>query len=282
MKNKILLAVAIVVILLLVAFLWLKNVNKQAAIEIQDLTSREVALRCTTDMATQFHIHPQLRIYVDGREVFIPDDTGIAADCMRAIHTHKDRPELHVEAPIQKDFTLGDFFAVWGKDFSRSKLLDNVVNDGSSITVTVNGEKVDTYENTILKDKDKIVISFQNFEGEADPARMSLGMQTWTWIRTTYSDGKEIKPLAEKKFTITFRDDKTFSATTDCNEVGGKYVAKDNKITFGEMASTLMYCEGSQESDFTKSLSEAQSYLFTSRGELILDLKFDSGSVVFR
>ena len=120
----------------------------------------------------------------------------------------------------------------------------------------------------------------QNFEGEADISKMTLGMKTWNWINTTYSDDTIIKPKTEKKFTITFKNDKTFSATTDCNSVGGEYIVYGNKISFSKMFSTKMYCEGSQENDFTKMLTETQNYLFTSKGQLILDLKFDSGSII--
>jgi heat shock protein HslJ len=122
----------------------------------------------------------------------------------------------------------------------------------------------------------------QGFEGEADPSRMKLDMQKWTWISTVYNNDMTSIPKKEKAFTITFKDDGTFSATTDCNGVGGNYTVKGNQISFGEMMSTLMYCEGSQESEFTKMLGEVQGYHFTSKGELVLDLKFDSGSFIFR
>lgn len=122
----------------------------------------------------------------------------------------------------------------------------------------------------------------QNFEGEADPNRMTLGMKEWIWIKATYSDGKTLTPNKPEAFKITFSNDGRFSAKTDCNSVGGSYVATAGKITFSQMMSTLMFCEGSQEADFTKLLSESSGYHFTSKGELILDLKFDSGSVIFR
>lgn len=122
----------------------------------------------------------------------------------------------------------------------------------------------------------------QNFEGEADPSRMSLGMKTWNWISTTYGNSKSVKPVDSKKFSITFKKDGTFSASTDCNGVGGNYQVTSNKIVLDRMISTLMYCEGSQEGDFTKMLSGAQTFMFTSRGELVLGLKFDSGSMVLR
>ncbi|MFA5934546.1 MAG: META domain-containing protein [Candidatus Paceibacterota bacterium] len=121
----------------------------------------------------------------------------------------------------------------------------------------------------------------QNFEGEADPARMTLNMKTWTWINTIYTNGTQVKPNSGKSFTLTFKNDKTFSATTDCNGVGGEYVVKGKEITFDKMMSTLMYCEGSQESDFSKMTSEVRSYNFTSKGELILNL-VDGGSMIFK
>jgi heat shock protein HslJ len=122
----------------------------------------------------------------------------------------------------------------------------------------------------------------QNFEGEADPTKMTLGMQKWNWIRTLYSDGKIVAPRTTGKFILTLKADKTFSASTDCNGVGGEYTTTGNKITFTKMMSTLMYCDGSQEQDFTKMIGEIQSYHFTSKGELVFDLKMDSGSMIFK
>jgi heat shock protein HslJ len=48
------------------------------------------------------------------------------------------------------------------------------------------------------------------------------------------------------------------------------------------MAATRMFCADSQETEFSELLANTSSYSFTSRGELVLQLKFDSGSVVFR
>ncbi len=121
----------------------------------------------------------------------------------------------------------------------------------------------------------------EDFEGEADPARMTLFMNTWKWVRAQYNDGKVITPKKDS-FTLTFKNDGSFSATTDCNGIGGNYTATKSTIIFGKMMSTKMYCEGSQEADFQKLLENTGAYLFTSKGELVLNLKFDSGSVYFR
>jgi len=153
----------IVILLVVVAFFWVSATAKKEKVEKETrLSSRDTAMLCTADMATEYHIHPELTIVIDGVTQPIPADIGIEPTCMKSIHTHTADGVIHVESPIAKEFTLGDFFAVWQKDFSKDKILDKAVTAKTEIVVTVNGQKVDTYENTILRDKDKIVISYQN------------------------------------------------------------------------------------------------------------------------
>lgn len=122
----------------------------------------------------------------------------------------------------------------------------------------------------------------QNFEGEADPSIMSLTMKNWTWISALYNDGRRIQPKQPDVFTLLLSEDGRFSATTDCNSINGTYVADGNAIFIGPIATTKMFCEGSQEAEFLALLENVQLYHFTSRGELIFDLKFDSGAAVFK
>ena len=122
----------------------------------------------------------------------------------------------------------------------------------------------------------------QNFEGEADPSRMTLDMKSWTWISAFYEDGRVVKPKNSADFGIVFTNDGRISIKTDCNSGSGSYTVEGGKIAFGPIASTKMYCEGSQESEFFQLISNSTGYLFTSKGELILQLKFDSGTVTFR
>lgn len=122
----------------------------------------------------------------------------------------------------------------------------------------------------------------QNFTGEADPSRMALGMKTWSWVASQYSDGRLVTPKQEGRFTLTFEADGRVSVTTDCNRMAATYTALSNDINFSGIVSTKMYCEGSQEAEFAQMLEAVSGYHFTSRGELVLDLKFDSGSVIFR
>ncbi len=79
---------------------------------------------------------------------------------MHPIHTHDASGKIHIESPEPRDFTLGDFFAVWGKTFSQSQILDSVADASHTIDVTVSGSKVDTYQNTVMHDNDQIVVSY--------------------------------------------------------------------------------------------------------------------------
>ncbi len=159
----------LVVILILVAFAFTGFFKGEDKDTKKELTSREVALLCTTDMATEFHIHPNLTIILDGENVYIPENIGIKATCMSSIHTHEGGGVIHVEAPVKRDFTLGDFFAVWDKPFDKNSILSAVTigesgGEVASLKVSVNGVEVDTYENTIMRDKDNIVITYTSYD----------------------------------------------------------------------------------------------------------------------
>ncbi len=122
----------------------------------------------------------------------------------------------------------------------------------------------------------------QDFEGEADPKMMKLTMKSWVWVKSNYNDGREVFPKQPGRFSITLKEDGSFTATTDCNSAGGKWAEKAGGVSFQDIFSTKMFCEGSQESVFTTDLGNVSDYHFTSKGELILSIKFDSGTMTFK
>jgi hypothetical protein len=126
-----------------------------------NMTSREVALLCTTDMATQYHIHPVLSIIIDGVKQPIPAEIGVTDTCMNSLHTHDATGTLHVEAPVEKDFTLGDFFAVWNKPFDGMHILDVTAAKEGEVVLTVDGQVTDAFENLVLTDGAQIVIEYK-------------------------------------------------------------------------------------------------------------------------
>ncbi len=115
-----------------------------------------------------------------------------------------------------------------------------------------------------------------------DITKLKITDHPWTWTKTVYNNDTTVAPRAKESFVITFTQDNRFSAKTDCNGVGGEYVITENKIVLEKMMSTLMYCDQSQESEFTKMLGEIDNFFFSKGGELVLGIKYDSGSMIFR
>ncbi len=152
-------------------------------------------------------------------------------------------------------------------------------NKGDSITITKDGQEIFTgtvYDKSEVDSEGKNVI---------DPIRLSSSLtdSKWNWISTGLSSNNTITPNKAGSFSLTFTNDGKVSGTTDCNSFGGTYTTgEENSITFSELASTQMYCEGSQESAFIDMISKTDKFIFTNEGNLILLLKYDAGSVMFR
>jgi hypothetical protein len=85
---------------------------------------------CLGQEQTLFHIHAHLTVFVDGAPRQIPDGIGITGgqvqstpqgpyvsggSCFYYLHTHAADGILHIESPVQRTYTLGDVFDVWGQ-----------------------------------------------------------------------------------------------------------------------------------------------------------------------
>jgi hypothetical protein len=79
-------------------------------------------------MDMTYHVHTHLSIFVDGQMQRIPANVGIvpqtttANECTYALHTHDASGKIHVEAPAPQRFTLGQFFAIWGRSLTRTDI----------------------------------------------------------------------------------------------------------------------------------------------------------------
>ena len=103
------------------------------------------------------HIHPLLKITVDGTEEQIPANIGIDQGCMAEVHTHDATGQLHIESTIHgKLFKMSDFFAVWGRTLER---------EGYTVAIIVNGAEVDpsVYE---FADADQVEIRYTSLGAE--------------------------------------------------------------------------------------------------------------------
>lgn len=113
-------------------------------------------ISCDALESTIFHIHAHLALFIDGQEQLIPFGVGIGQPwtvsdsaegpfvtngaCFYWIHTHTEDGILHIESPIRRSFTLGDFFAIWQQPLSPTQ----VGPVQGTIIAYVNGMRVDT------------------------------------------------------------------------------------------------------------------------------------------
>jgi hypothetical protein len=76
-------------------------------------------IACEPMEAHGFHIHAHLELWNGGKEVPVPAGIGFAAGCFYWLHTHTPDGLVHVEAPQDRRFTLGQFFDIWGSRAPR-------------------------------------------------------------------------------------------------------------------------------------------------------------------
>jgi hypothetical protein len=80
-------------------------------------------ITCDRSEGAVEHIHARLQLFDHGRRVDVPGDIGVMpiAGCLYWLHTHSTDGQIHIESPVMRTFTLGQFFDVWGEDLGRSK-----------------------------------------------------------------------------------------------------------------------------------------------------------------
>jgi heat shock protein HslJ len=128
-----------------------------------------------------------------------------------------------------------------------------------------------------------IVGGFLWFRNNKTDSSGALIGPRWVWQETQMNDGSVLRPTKPGEYALVFNQDNTVFGDTDCNNFSGDYSAGEgNTLTFGPFMSTLMFCEGSQETEFSQAVSESNQFIFTPVGDLVLLIKFDSGSVIFK
>lgn len=120
--------------------------------------SNDLALCVSHGGSLSLHIHPHLGIIVDGEAREIPTNIGVTTQCLRPMHTHDGSGVIHIESPRIRDFTLGQFFGVWGQDLSTSKVMDIDITPERQMKIFANQKEITTGGDTILKDHVSYII----------------------------------------------------------------------------------------------------------------------------
>ena len=99
-------------------------------------------ISCDAQEGQRIHIHQHLVIVDHGKTVDIPARIGIPAGkrCLYWLHTHTPDGMLHIEAPQDRTFTLGDFFKVWGQPLSATSAASARAGRHEKVKVWLNGK----------------------------------------------------------------------------------------------------------------------------------------------
>lgn len=177
-----------------------------------------------------------------------------------------------------------------GGDYDGIKLVQATSASGARYVNEENGlELWNKGEDLTLKKGEELVFEGKVFRLPEEGGEMSsdedlyvFAGPTWVWQETRSAEGSVTRPQKTGEYTITFEVSGKVLGETDCNNFSGSYTASaGNVLTFGPFMSTLMYCEGSQETEFSQAVSNSSQYTFTKEGDLVLMMK-EGGTVHFK
>ncbi|MFL6502951.1 MAG: hypothetical protein ACJ70W_05380 [Nitrososphaera sp.] len=137
----------------------------QAAGNATDTTNENLEIdgvECVRAEQFAFHIHTKFSITIDNKSYPVPAGIGIIPDnCIYWLHTHDNSGIVHIESPIKKAFTLGQFLQIWNRFNSSDTVIQNITNNNinGTVVVNINGTQMSNstdYRNIELKDQDEI------------------------------------------------------------------------------------------------------------------------------
>jgi hypothetical protein len=114
--------------------------------ETENLRSRlkAINLPALSQEGNALHIHQHLDIFVHDKRITIPADIGINYDerFISPLHTHDRTGVIHVESDEVRDFTIGQFFDVWGVRLTKECLGGYCAKGTDKLRVFSNGKAV--------------------------------------------------------------------------------------------------------------------------------------------
>jgi hypothetical protein len=102
-----------------------------------------VHLPALSSEGSALHLHQHLDIFVNGKLIPVPSGIGVnqSVGFISDIHTHDNTGVIHVESPRIQTFTLGQFFDIWGVQFTEKSIGGYIAVEDNLIKVFVNGKQ---------------------------------------------------------------------------------------------------------------------------------------------
>src|ERR1700686_5469469 len=110
----------------------------------------------------KFHIHAMLHIYVNGVLSPLPAYIGLdsAKGVESSMHTHDGTGIIHMEAPHPYNYTLGDFFSVWGVKLGPAQVGGLTGYGGDHLHFYLNGKPLSNPAALMLHKDDSVGIGY--------------------------------------------------------------------------------------------------------------------------
>jgi hypothetical protein len=121
---------------------------------------------------TTMHEHADVQVFLRGEQTTVPVGIGIdeADGTLQSLHTHSEDGVVHMESATERDFTLGEFFDVWGVRLSAT-CIGGYCNEGdSTLRVFKDGQGVTgPIRDVVLDDQSVIVVAYGTKAELPDP-----------------------------------------------------------------------------------------------------------------
>jgi hypothetical protein len=124
-------------------------------------------IQCNASEQLVFHNHAHLDIYVNGQRYKVTSQIGIVpGKCIYWLHTHDDSGIIHIESPVARNFTLGQFFDIWKAKFNNPQAFNNIFNKTGNDNIPQiykNGNKLPSginYRDIKLDEHDEIALVY--------------------------------------------------------------------------------------------------------------------------
>ena len=101
----------------------------------------ELAIMALAGCLDLNNISTHIHVHIEGMD--IPKNIGISPGCFMPLHTHDTTGWIHLESSTPREFTLRQFFEIWGKPIEgiqpiidgKWETMDTPLHDRDKITL---------------------------------------------------------------------------------------------------------------------------------------------------
>lgn len=166
-QKRFIISLAVITCLIALSAIWLwrslsdnsDQTSQADAVDPRTRLIKQTLIQEDTSLSVDFTFNLQLTI--NGQPQAIPANYGQFPDGKAIFNAASANGDIHVQSPENTKFTLKDFFLYWGGQFNQLCLLNHCSSESGKVTMTVNDQPNDQFENYVIQPNDRIVITYQ-------------------------------------------------------------------------------------------------------------------------